>query len=421
MVAFMCIAWFGAAKAETNARWAWLAAAGALLAFFTKAAAAFFVAAVGVEALVSLWLNWGDAQRRRAAWTTVVALVVCGVVALAVFVVPNWTEFWFYNVQTSILRKPSYTIKAFADRITQFPVLHDVFTRMAFVTLIGLISGLGLLATWRRITSAERLLLWWVALGALELILHDVGNERRFIFFIPALSALAALLLGGGRTLIPAEAASASRRRALLVAPAILFTAYVVMATFLRLGFLYQIRPVVRLSAAFAVLVTIAVYAWWPRVTSSLSRTRFPLRAGAVLATLVALGGTAQYVQWAAGRTYEHYRASVELGRRLPEGTLVHGKLANGLSLENRIRPVFVGRGFGNYEDRKTRDDVRYILTYTAPSLGYESQARNPVIMEVLDAYPGWRIIMTFDVRETATGHDRAALIDKFGTARAKD
>ena len=62
----------------------------------------------------------------------------------------------------------------------------------------------------------------------------------------------------------------------------------------------------------------------------------------------------------------------------LPPGTLVHGKLANGLALENRIRPIFVGRGFGNYDDRKTRDDVRYILTYVAPSLGYESQAGIP-------------------------------------------
>ncbi len=89
----------------------------------------------------------------------------------------------------------------------------------------------------------------------------------------------------------------------------------------------------------------------------------------------------------------------------------MHGKLANGLSLENEIKPVFVGRGFGNYEDRKRRDDVRYILTYVAPRVGYEG----PVIHDVLDAYPDRTIIMTFDVAETSTGHDKAALIDKFG------
>jgi hypothetical protein len=133
------------------------------------------------------------------------------------------------------------------------------------------------------------------------------------------------------------------------------------------------------------------------------------------VAAVVSAGQIVQFGQWAAARSYKNYAASLELGRVLPAGTLVHGKLANGLSLENRIRPVFVGRGFGNYDDRKSRDDVRYILTYVAPSLGYESQAGNPVIQDVLSAYPNYRIIMTFDVAETTTGHDRAALIDKFG------
>ena len=93
----------------------------------------------------------------------------------------------------------------------------------------------------------------------------------------------------------------------------------------------------------------------------------------------------------------------------LPPGTLVQGKLANGLSLENRIRPLFIGHGFGNYTDRKQRDDVRYILTYIAPRIGYEGSQ----ISDVLAAYPGWRIIMTFDVAETPGGHDTAALIEK--------
>ena len=113
----------------------------------------------------------------------------------------------------------------------------------------------------------------------------------------------------------------------------------------------------------------------------------------------------------AGGRSYKNVAASVELGMRLPPDTLVHGKLANGLALENRIRPVFVGRNFGNYADRKQRDDVRYILTYVAPCVGYEG----PVIADVLAAYPDHSIVMTFDVSETSCGHDRAALIDKFG------
>src|SRR5207237_9002151 len=125
-------------------------------------------------------------------------------------------------------------------------------------------------------------------------------------------------------------------------------------------------------------------------------------RSGTLVVGLVAVGQIAQFGQWAAGRSYKNYAASIELGRVLPPGTLVHGKLANGLALENRIRPIFVGRGFGNYDDRKTRDDVRYILTYVAPSLGYESQAHDPDFLAVFNAYLTKRHIMTFDVVYTA-------------------
>ena len=98
---------------------------------------------------------------------------------------------------------------------------------------------------------------------------------------------------------------------------------------------------------------------------------------------------------------------------RSPPGTLVQGKLANGLALENRIRPIFVGHGFGNYDDRLKRDDARYILTYVLPRVGYESQDGSGLIQEILDAVPQSPHRREFDVDETPDP-DRAALIDKF-------
>jgi hypothetical protein len=174
---------------------------------------------------------------------------------------------------------------------------------------------------------------------------------------------------------------------------------------------LYEIGPNVRPAAAIAAAATALIYAFWPRFSAWLVRQRWTPQAAVVLTCIVCAGDVAQFAQWAAGRSYENIAASVEIGRRLPAETLVHGKLANGLALENRIRPVFVGREFGNYADRKQRDDVRYILTYVAPCVGYEG----PVIADVLAAYPDHSIVMTFDVSETSGGHDRAALIDKFG------
>ena len=192
MAAFMVASWYCYARRRDGARWAWGAAACALLAFFTKAAAAFFVAAVGVDALVSLVLAWrrDPAERRSALWT-LVALTVCGAVALAVFVVPNWDAYWFYNVQMSITRKPSYDIASVLNRVTWFPILHDLFTRMWLTLLLGLAAAATVVVRIRTASPGERLLVLWIALGALELLVHDVGNERRFIFFIPALVGLA--------------------------------------------------------------------------------------------------------------------------------------------------------------------------------------------------------------------------------------
>jgi hypothetical protein len=430
MVAFIVGGWYCYVRAQSEPRWGAGAALCALLAFFTKASAAFFVAALALEALLTLWLGrasgperaraqttgWGllPVQSRRAAWLTLAALATGTLVALILFVAPHWAEYRFYNWQMSVTRKPSYTIRALLDRVTWFPVLHDLFTRSWFVLVVGSTCALGVLARWRTSVPPERLLLLWLGLGATELILHDVGNERRFVFFLPALIALTATALGRDRALLP-NMDAVPVRRALLAAPVVLYASYVVAGALVRVGFLYEVRPNVRLAAALAVTFTAGVYATWPRLPRALSQGRWTAAGAFAVAALVSAGQVVQFVQWAAGRSYKNYAASRELGRVLPAGTLVHGKLANGLALENRIRPVFVGRGFGNYEDRRSRDDVRYILTYVSPSLGYESQARNPIILDVISAYPKHRIIMTFDVAETATGQDRAALIDKFG------
>jgi 4-amino-4-deoxy-L-arabinose transferase-like glycosyltransferase len=412
MTAFIVFAWYCYVRAAEAGRWAWGAAVFALLAFFTKAAAAFFVGAVALDALVVLlFARKRPGVSARAAWIALGALTLCGTAALALFVLPNWREYQFYNWQMSVTRKPRYDLESLLFRITGFPVLHDLFTRMWVMLLLCLAALMGLVARWRSASAGERLLGYWVALGTLELLVHDVGNERRFVFFIPAVIALASILLARDRALLPAAIAQVPRSRALLALPLVAYALYVASASIVRVLFLYQVRPNVRIGAAVAVVLTTVIYATWPRVPAALSRLSWSPRAAGIFVGLACGWQTAQFAQWAASRTYENYEASRLIGRTLPPGTLVHGKLANGLSLENRIRPVFIGHSFGNFEDRKSRDDVRYILTYIEPRIGYEGSQ----ILDVLDAYPHRRIIMTFDVAETATGHDRAALIDKFG------
>jgi 4-amino-4-deoxy-L-arabinose transferase-like glycosyltransferase len=415
MVAFMAASWYCYVRAEDEPHWGFVAGASAVLAFFTKASAAFFVVALGLDALLSTLSIRGavtTSGRARTGFWTLGGLMVCGTAALALFVLPNWSSYRFYNWQMSVTRKPTYDIKSLVDRVSWFP-LQDAFTRTWFVLALAAAYAGGLLSRWRALRPGERLLVLWVLLGAAELILHDASNERRFVFFIPALAALASLALGQLQ-ILPAALEQVPRRRAVVALPIVLYGAYVVFASIVRIGFLGEISPNVRIAGALAVMFVGILYATWPWLPRALGQ-RLTTRGAILVTVLLSVGNVVQYVQWAAGRSYKNYEASRALGNMLPPGTLVHGKLANGLALENRIRPVFIGREFGNYDDRKTRDDVRYILTYIAPSLGYESQAHNPVIQDVIDAYPNHKIIATFDVAETATGHDRAALIDKFG------
>jgi len=415
MAAFIVASWYCYVRADDRPYWGFVSGACALLAFFTKASAAFFVAALGFDALLSVMParrqqtpSW---ETRSGLWT-LAGLVVCGVAALGFFVLPNWSSYQFYNWQMSVTRKPSYDVKSLIDRVSWFP-LKDAFTQTWFVLALAAAYAGGLLARWRDLKPGERLLLLWMMLGTAELILHDASNDRRFVFFIPALVALASLALGQLQ-IVPAALGQLPRRRALLALPLVLYGAYVIFAAFVRIAFLREISPNVRIAGALSLIFAGGLYATWPRWPRALG-ARLTARAAILLAALVSAGHVVQYIQWAAGRSYKNYEASRAVGSLLPPGTLVQGKLANGLALENGIKPVFIGREFGNYEDRKTRDDVRYILTYIAPSLGYESQAHNPVIQDVIDAYPNHRIIATLDVAETGTGHDRAALIDKFG------
>jgi 4-amino-4-deoxy-L-arabinose transferase-like glycosyltransferase len=428
MTMFMVMAWAAYALASKRPVWGLLAGAAAALAWFTKAAAAFFVAAIVVDAAITLLarpsseVSPDDIRRRRRAalWTLAGGAVVGGAIAL-VFVWPHWTDYWFYNVQMSVERKPTYDLPHLIERASWLPVVQDIFTRLWPLLAASAIAMAGVFARLRQARPGERLLVWWVVFGLAELVVHDSGSERRYVMFIPAIVALASLALASGAAWIPSATAAAARWRSrLLFVPVALGLGYVVIGSALQpllvvdRSALHPYHTAVSVAAALAVLGTSCLIVWWRPAVGWLSTHAIPPRAAAVLVAAVVLWNLGQYVGWAAARTELNYRASVALGQLLPSGTPVQGKLANGLDLENQIKPIFVGRGFGNYADRFDRDDARYILTYDLPKLGFESQPG--LIDEILARYPNKRPVATFDVEET-TGADRAVLIEK----RARD
>jgi 4-amino-4-deoxy-L-arabinose transferase-like glycosyltransferase len=408
MVACIVAAWWASTKAEDRPEWGALAGAFAAAAYFTKAAAAFYVGALAIAAAWSLLRPRVSHERKAAVWTLAGLAVAFGAAAVF-FVLPHWTDYRFYNWQMSVTRKPSYDLRSLLTRVSWFPILHDQFSRTWLTLVVGIFGGWSIMVRWGRALASERLLLLWLAVGIAELLVHDVGNERRFVFLIPVLIAITAIVLARGKGLLPEDVRVVSSQTVWLLSPAILYSAYIVCGPVARLAFIYEVKDEARLSGVLAVVLCLAVLVCWKRLAVWLSAGRWSTRfAAAVTAALVA-ANLVEFTQYGMRRTYKNYDASVELGRVLPPGTEVQGKLANGLALENRIRPIFIGHGFGNFADRKRREDVRDILTYTAPALGYEGSQ----IEDVLAAYPGWRVIMSFDVAETPSGHDRAALIDK--------
>jgi 4-amino-4-deoxy-L-arabinose transferase-like glycosyltransferase len=424
MTAFLVAGWAAYAMSERRPWWGLVAGLCAALAFFTKAAAAFFVAGMALDALVS----WSRRRRSpyNSAETTPDVMALAGLAIgfgiAALFVIPEWAEYYRYNWLTAVERKPSYTLAALIDRASWLPVAQDFFSRIWLVLAGASIGLFSIAARYRQARPGERLLVLWFVIGLAELVTHDSGNARRYVMFIPALIALASLAVTADRPWFSADVARASRRARWLALPLVLLVGYIVCGSLIRIAFADEVnagvyRTTVRSAAAAALAGSLLLLWRWTAIVGWLSRARV---TGSALATLLVVslawnGG--QYVTWAAGRTELNYRASVAVGQALPPGTLVHGKLANGLALENRIRPIFVGRGFGNYEDRLRRDDVRYILTYVLPSLGYESQAESGLIQEILDQYPDRRPIASFEVQETPDP-DRAELIQKHSRAR---
>jgi 4-amino-4-deoxy-L-arabinose transferase-like glycosyltransferase len=408
MTAFMVIAWSAYAVADHRHRWGLMAGGAAVAAFFTKAAAAFFVAALLLEIAGAWWQSRRSPLSWSAPTATLLGLAGSGLLVAGLFVLPYWTEFQFYNWEMTVERKPTYSLDALIQRASWLPVVHGVFSRSWLVVVLGSLAALRCVARWRDAPPAIRLLVLWVVVGLLELVVHDSGNERRYVMFIPAFVGLFA------HTIADRTSPGALRGLATRVATAglAMILGYLIAGSLIRLFMLDAVmagdyRWTVRSAAALAVAAGVWTWRYGPPWRN--------VPAGAVTAALILTVGIdfQLFGRFAAGRTTHNVNASRMLSGLLPPDTLVHGKLANGLALENRIRPVFVGRGFGNYADRFGRDDVRYILSYTqangedAP--GYEGD----VILDVLRHYPDRRFVVEFDVQETP-GSDRAALIAKF-------
>jgi hypothetical protein len=340
------------------------------------------------------------------------------------FVWPHWQEYRFYNWQMSVLRKPEFTLGALIDRASWLPVVQGVFARMFPVLVVASLGVVTIAARGLATHPADRLLVLWLLVGLAELVVHDSGNERRYVMFVPVLVGLAARTISFTEPLLPART-TASRLARAGGAALLLTLGYIIVGSACRLLFETELMAgrlsfSVRLAAATAVACTIATLLGWNVLTRRLAARAMPVASGAVLVIVSLAWNLPDYSEWLHHRAERNYRASVALGHVLPPASLVQGKLANGMALENTIRPIFIGNGFGNYEDRLRRPDVHYLLTYDLPRIGYESSDGSGLIDGILEHYPRRRVIATFEVDE-APGIERAVLFDKGPEDEAHD
>jgi 4-amino-4-deoxy-L-arabinose transferase-like glycosyltransferase len=425
MILFIVMSWALYALADRRPAWALLAGAAASLAWFTKAAAAFFVAALVIDALYGLVRRpmAAASDERAAARYALGGLAIVTVGIIAAFVLPHWEEYAFYNWQMSVTRKPDYSLGAIVDRLTWLPLVHGTFARSWPVLVVGALGLVWTVRAWPEARPADRLLVLWIVVGLAELVVHDAGNERRYVMFIPAIVALAVRWAAplnvreappGPHGIVQAAAFGLVGVSAYLVAGSAL---RILLEADVTAG---RLSTAVRLAAAAAAAVLLIVVLRRQQVGQALVR----LRTMPGLLPLVVIAGLAwnagDYAAWLRHRSSVNLEASEAVGRILAPGTLVQGKLAAGLALENRIRPLFIGNGFGNYADRFTRDDVRYILTYDLPRLGYESSDGSNLIKDLVDRYPNHRVVAAFPVDEGPL-EDRAILIDKHPPAPETD
>jgi len=104
-----------------------------------------------------------------------------------------------------------------------------------------------------------------------------------------------------------------------------------------------------------------------------------------------------QYLSWVTQLDYTAYSTSIELGEILPEKIKVQGTMASSVSLENKICsiPIMDINSDSNI-DVLNRTDIKYIITYVYPKIGYGS----PATAKLLQSYPNAKLIKQWRTSE---------------------
>ena len=324
MVAFMVASWYCYMRADDHPHWGVGRRRVRAAGIFHKGGRGIFRRRA--RRSMRCWRSSGSAaaepscgRRAQRSWT------LGGLVALRrrrrslLFVVPNWSDYRFYNWQMSVTRKPSYDVKSLIDRVIVVSAagrLHPNVVRARGRPRRCTRRPDRAMA--RSCSRASGCCCCGWCLGAAELILHDAGNERRFVFFIPAFvgargaGARAAADLSRRTWNRCRGAARSWRCRSCCTARTSSSAHSFVLRSCERSARTSESRRALSVAVRRCSICHLAANAACAR------RTAHGTRGAVALAALLSAGNIVQYMQWAVGRTYKNYEASRELGRLLP-------------------------------------------------------------------------------------------------------
>ena len=436
MTMFIVVAWAAYAHGATRRPlWGVVAGIAAVLAFFTKAAAAFFIAAIVAGRRlddrmrpVALAIAAGASTRRQPDDGTGRVSDAGGprrgrgASSCSRSSWPHWQEFQFYNWQMTVTRKPTYDLASFIDRASlAADRAGRVHAHVARCLLGAALASSASSLDGATARPAERLLVLWVLVG-LARARRARLRQRTPLRHVRAGPHRAGVAAGRLRASIGCPRALAARTDAASRCASRCRYSLASWRTSSSAAALVRVRSLDQIVAEHHYRSTVRCSAamrwprcgWWPRcwplvaTAGWLGRRRITGLAAIVLVVRGTAATSGQYGRWAA-----HHDVAELSKRRSTLGDC--SRPARSSTANSRMvwrSRTGSGRsssaGFGNYADRlEPRRCALYTHLQLAGRGGYESQ--EGLMREILDRYPNRRSSPTFDVDETPGARPRRA------------
>ena len=411
LIFFMVLTLYFFQKGWTKSYYFIFSGMSCILVFLSKASGVFFVVASFLTLLTILIQNFKSNYSARSIAIRAILLFSLGfaitLIILTIFwILPNFAEYKFYNFELYAKTRVIDTIEGLFFNMAVFPIAHSFFGRMYIVTIftsLGLLTALiQLKMDFKQIDKLNVFFFYWFILGVVQLFASDIYSQRRYIYLIPAMIGIGSWIMLRADELKVLVKLNKTNTVYKIVTLFILI--YILYSLYGSIGhfFFNRFRINIIFSSFFAILSGLIIFKKIDSIIRKTERCNLTKRFIAVLITLSLTINLGQYIKWAVNRSYTTYNASKQLDDIFKTSMFVQGNAAISLCLENRIKPLFIAC-HSNYKDMLERDDVKYILAYSA---------KNPPTTDIVDILTAYK--NEDNMRRLILAYPKATIIAEF-------